>query len=142
LAVVSGGEDRAMPRLPVGWMLIVLALLHTMTALVLSGEPLRDIVEAGLIDTVRPPLPATGAEGEALRMTKRAFALWFLYAGFAFALLGLVIRDVEARGARIPRSLGYGLLALVAISAIVSPVSGMWLLLVPAWAVLRTARDL
>ena len=124
----------------VGWMIIVIAALHMLTAAVLFTAPLQDMFVAGLFDTVRPPPMSATVDEPTLRMTQRAFVTWFLYAGLAFMLLGLLIRDLEARGARLPISLGYGLLAIVAINAVLSPLSGVWLLLIPALSVLRAAR--
>lgn len=126
----------------IGWTIVAIALVHTLTAAWLFSAPLLDMARAGLVNSVHAP-PMTAIEPIAadatLRLTRRAFVYWFVSAGFVFLLLGMAIRELESHKVRLPVSLGYWLLAMALAGGVIWPVSGAWLLLIPAVGVLRAS---
>jgi len=68
--------------------------------------------------------------------------VWFMFTGFVFLLTGALVDHIEAREAgRLPGFVGYALLALGAVGAVLIPVSGIWLLFPPAAAALWRAHS-
>jgi len=106
------------------WLLAV-AALHTAYALVVFAEPLREIVRRGVWASVRRD-PVLGA------------AVWFVLFGILFALLAWAVLQLERHGGPAAeatlRPLGFGLLALALLGAVLMPPSGFWLVLPPALA--------
>lgn len=69
-----------------------------------------------------------------------ALGFWFLMAG-GFALLAGVLADhVERYDGELPASFGWGIAALALVGAAAVPLSGFWLLFVPAAVVLDARR--
>ncbi len=85
---------------------------------------------AGLFDSVGPESP--------MRMA----VLWFLVAGLAFIILGVVLHELEAATPRpLPRSVAFWLLLLTVCVVVPMPRSGAWLLFPQAWLILMRASD-
>jgi hypothetical protein len=74
------------------------------------------------------------------RDPERAAALWCLTTGGLLVVLGQLARSVQARTGAVPRSLGWGLLALAVPGVVLLPASGFWLVLGQALLVLRGAQ--
>lgn len=100
-----------------GWLLVAIAALHAAVGAWLGRGPLRAIERAGFFDAL------------ASNSNRR---LWFWFVAFALplAILGVLLARGEAR----PRSgwLGIALAAVAGIGAALLPVSGFWLLFLPA----------
>lgn len=112
-----------MQRRWVGRWLIVVSVIHTLFALVVFGRVLRSLVERGLFNTVgKDPQVAAVA--------------WFVLFGVVLFIAGLAVDALEAARVPLPRSLGWSLLALVALGLVLMPASGFWLALPPAVALL------
>ena len=107
----------------IGRWLVAVAVLHTGVALALFGNTYRTMWSDGL----------WGAGHSA--------AAWLLLFGILALAAGLAVSAVERSGARLPRSLGVALLGLAVLGIVLMPVSGFWLVLPPALARLRPARD-
>ena len=105
------------------WLLAV-ALLHTVAAFVLFGEPLLEIARHGLFNSIgRDPL--------------KAAAIWFLLFGAAIALCAMGLSALEEHGdTKTLRSIGLGMLLLTLLGVVLMPVSGFWLAFPPAIALL------
>ncbi|MEM7412139.1 MAG: DUF6463 family protein [Myxococcota bacterium] len=110
-------------KAPVGTSLLVIGTLHTLFAFVPFGTLLGEIVADGVFQA------AEGAE--------RGQAFWFLIAGPLFMLFGVSTRRLEEAELALPRSLGWGLLAVAVLGVVVKPVSGFWLLLLPGVLAVR-----
>jgi hypothetical protein len=127
----------------IGLAIIAIALLHTLCALWIFSPPLMDILRSGLVNTVRaPPMsaPDPAEVGAVLLITRRAAAYWFVFAGLAFLLLGFAVRQLEKHAVPLPAGLGYWLLASALAGGAIWPVSGVWLLLIPAFGALGASR--
>lgn len=112
----------------IGRWLVAVAVLHTGVALALFGNTYRTMWSDGLW-------------GAGVRDAGHSAAAWFLLFGILALAAGLAVSAVERSGARLPRSLGVALLGLAVLGIVLMPVSGFWLVLPPALALLRPARD-
>ena len=89
------------------------------------------------------PLAAIGRDGFVNAVdghVDRDAAFWFLMTGVLLVLLGQLVRWAQRRLGTLPAFLGWSLLALAAVGAILMPFSGFWLLLVAAVLALAAAR--
>jgi len=106
------------------WLLAV-AALHTLVGVVEFHPVLAELLHAGVIDSIgRDPL--------------RGAVSWFLLFGWVLALVGLGLDRLEQQGLSGGVWLGWGLLGLVALGGALMPVSGFWLALPPAIALVRS----
>jgi len=96
-----------------------IGVIHTLMGLVFMRSTLWVLWNERLLNTVngQPPREAT---------------FWFLYAGFLLILLGSLIHRLERNSMAIPPPFVWCLLALTVIGVAVMPISGLWLLVVPA----------
>lgn len=109
----------------IGRWLLAVSALHTAFAVYAFHPVLVDIARRGVFNTVGKE-PMTGA------------VVWFVLFGAALFIAGLVISALEqAAPHALPRSLGWTLLALALLGAVLMPASGFWLALPPALALLR-----
>lgn len=114
----------------VGRWIMGLGVLHCLIGFVLFAAPLREIVAAGLWNTLSPRSP------------ERYLAFWFLFGGVATVLVGYLADWIErVTGSTLPRSLGWTLLAISVAAVILTPVSGFWLLFPPAIGALAQSRS-
>ena len=121
-----------------GSSITVVAVLHTVfTLLVASGALLPpELLElAGGTAPLGRIRPGFGS-AEPPDLPALAF-FWSLAFGVGLATLGLLVRDVERRGERVPRTVGVLLLVGAAVGAALIPAGGFWLLLVPAFSLSR-----
>jgi hypothetical protein len=109
----------------IGRWIIAVAALHTMFGLLAFAPVLQRMAAAGFWDSV-----GTNA--------MRGGAAWFLLSG-GFMLIGGLAADVCERSniGRALRPTGWALLIITIITIILMPVSGAWLLLPPAIAMIR-----
>ena len=105
------------------WLIGVLAI-HTVFAVAIFGEVLASIVKRGVFNTVGTD-PMTGA------------VVWFVLFGAMLFVCGLAVAELEKSSlSRLPKSIGWGLLAMAVVGITLMPASGFWLLFPPAIAVL------
>lgn len=103
-----------------GRTIIVIAIVHTVFGFLAFGPVIGDIVQSGLWDSVGED-PMRGA------------VAWFLFAGFFMATTGLPVDALEACSANANfRAVAIALLITAILGIVMMPVSGFWLLLVPA----------
>ena len=107
----------------VGELLLGTGVVHILVSAAGSRRALVAIHRAGYL----------GAVG---RDPARHAALWSLATGGLLCTLGQLARSAQARTGTVPRSLGWGLLALATPGAVLLPASGFWLLLGQALLVL------
>lgn len=108
----------------IGWWLIGVSVVHTVFAFVVFGDVLASILKLGFFDAVGED-PMRGA------------VVWFLLFGIALFIAGQGILEIERSANPVPRSLGWSLLALVALGISLMPASGFWLAIPPAVAIFR-----
>lgn len=111
----SGLHPRPVKRRWVGRWLMAVATLHSVYAGFAYSGPLATIFGRGIVNAVDP---AT------------AEAAWFILCGLVFFLLGLGVDHIEKSEA-VPVLLGWGLLVLGGIGAILMPSGGFWLFFPP-----------
>lgn len=108
----------------VGRWLMGVSALHTAFAAAVFGEVLASIARRGVFNTVGAD-PMTGA------------VAWFVLFGAMLFICGLAVAALEASSpGRLPRSLGWALLAMAVVGITLMPASGFWLVFPPAIAVL------
>ncbi|WP_397604348.1 DUF6463 family protein [Sphingorhabdus sp.] len=116
-----------MRRRWIGRWIIGVAILHTLFGLVAFGWALKAMAVDGFWNTVGSD-PMRGA------------VAWFLLFGFMMAVCGWAIDALErTRGSSFGWT-GWALLVVTAIVIILMPVSGAWLLVPPAIAMIRNAK--
>lgn len=104
-----------------GWLLIMTGIIHNSLGVVFGHSTLAEIGRAGFFNAVHPPL------------WQREAIFWFLAAGFAMMMWGMLILALE----RVPSSFGWSLFAFTVVGVCVMPVSGFWLVLPQAVYMLR-----
>ncbi len=113
----------------VGRWIMGVGVMHILIGFVLFAAPLREIVAAGLWNTLNPGTPT------------RYLAFWFLFGGVATIIVGYLADWIErVAGRRLPRPLGWGLLAITLTGVIVTPLSGFWLLFPAAFGALAQSQ--
>lgn len=104
---------------------MAVAVIHSGFAVLAFPDALGEMIARRVFDTVGED-PLTGA------------VAWFVLFGFLLFVTGMAIDDLEQRSpCFVPRSLGVGLLALATTGIVLMPLSGFWLALPPAVAILR-----
>lgn len=71
---------------------------------------------------------------------RRQFVFWFVAFSIPFLILGGLLAGMGSRGAAPPRWLGWSLLVFTLVLCFLMPVSGGWLLLVPAVLLISAAQ--
>ncbi|MEQ1511022.1 MAG: DUF6463 family protein [Sphingopyxis sp.] len=113
----------------IGRWIIAVSALHTLFGVLAFAPVLRAMLNAGLWNSVGAD-PVRGA------------VAWFLLAGGFMLVGGLAVDACERSNEDCPfAGIGWGLLIVTAIAILLMPISGAWLLLPPALAmILRGGR--
>ncbi|MDR2173755.1 MAG: DUF6463 family protein [Burkholderiales bacterium] len=100
-----------------GWYLFVVGIIHNLVGVWVLSDVLRDLWNAGLVDSVRDQMD-------------RNAAFWFLLTGFLFNYVGLSWQE-HLRRYKEPLSKfnAWGLTVLVVLALIITPTSGFWIVL-------------
>ncbi len=106
-----------------GRLLMGTALIHNLVGVAIFARPLAAIGRAGGFNAVEPHWD-------------RATAFWFLVSGGLIFTLGQFTDWTEQRDTTLPPSLGWGLLTLGTGGAFLMPISGFWLVIPQAIAIL------
>ena len=110
-----------------GQFLLAVGLLHLVVGGLVYAQPLADIGGDGFFNAV---------DGH----VDRDAAFWFMLSGVLLVILGQLTSWAQRRTGTLPRPLGWSLLAVSAVGALLMPFSGIWLLLPPAVLALAAAR--
>ncbi|MDQ3471471.1 MAG: DUF6463 family protein [Pseudomonadota bacterium] len=109
----------------IGRWIIAVSALHTLFGLLAFAPVLQAMLSAGLWNSVGPD-------------AMRGSAAWFLISGGFMLVFGLAVDACErGNGDRPLRAIGWSLLIVTLVVIVVMPVSGAWLLLPPAIAMMR-----
>ncbi|MFM2347522.1 MAG: hypothetical protein RL654_2275 [Pseudomonadota bacterium] len=108
-----------------GRWLIAVSAIHTAVAIALFGKIFGSIINEGVFNTVGTD-PMTG------------LAVWFAFFGAMLFVFGLAVNEFEkVVSGPLPRSIGWGLIGIIAIGVTLMPASGFWLAIPPAISILR-----
>ena len=111
-----------------GVLLMATGCIHNGIGLFIMREPLGDMIQAGVWNAMD-------------RQFDRAAAFWFMFSGVMVILLGYIVHwAVRRLHVTPPPALGWVLLALSVIGAMVMPVSGFWIVL-PQACILIVRKD-
>lgn len=108
-----------------GHVLIAVGIVHNIVGIVGYSRPLADIGRGGVFNAVVPHFD-------------RDAAFWFLMSGVLIFILGQLARWSQQRTGILPAFLGWELLAVAVVLAILMPVSG-WPLVVTCSGLLLAA---
>ena len=102
----------------VGLIIIIIGSLHVSLGLVKFFKPFLDMISNGLINTAGS--------------TENSLAFWFTFPGLLFIFLGYVTNHVERNHLAVPKQFGWMLLASSTLGVAVLPISGFWIVFLPA----------
>ena len=111
------------------WVVTATGVLHLGLGAVAFWEPLTAMAAAGVWNSL-------GGEAD------RQAALWYAVGGGSLLSTGLSARWAVMRTGLLPPPLGWGLVAIAIVGAVVAPRSGFWLVLVEGVALAAFARRL
>ncbi len=121
-------DTLAKPSRWIGRCIIAISAIHTLLAAVMFAPIVQQMAADGIYNSVGED-PMRGA------------VTWFFFAGFLMALLGMAVDLLEKHGAgRAMKTLGVTLLVFCILGIILMPVSGFWLMLIPAAAMIWNSR--
>lgn len=113
----------------IGKFLFGIGALHTLVGVLL------------LTPLVGEELLADGLFNSINGQPKREAFLWFLMSGFFMLITGGLINFMEKNGQKIPTFLGWSLLAVTIFAVFLSPISGGWLIFIPAIALIINRKN-
>ncbi len=111
-----------------GYLLIAISMIHILVGVWLFTEPLSDIVRNGIFNTTAPNPFAPYFD--------REDAFWFMMVSPLLFTLGQLCCWAEVQEIRLPAFLGWNLLAFSVVGILIEPISGFWLLILPAVLIL------
>lgn len=111
----------------IGKSVVFIGIVHSVFGFVVFRSTLAELVREGLVNTVNG-------------QPKREFVFWFLFFGFMAIIAGALTDWCERNFGKLPGFLGWSLLALTLTCVTIMPVSGAWLLFVPAVGAIFRAR--
>ncbi|HWN40844.1 MAG TPA: DUF6463 family protein [Thermoanaerobaculia bacterium] len=129
LGVVFYLRERKAARL-----LMVTGVLHVLGGSWVGREPLLRIFREGFFGEADSGLGNVPAD-----MDKELF-FWFVLWGVFTFVLGQLLSAMEKRGCRPPAWIGWELIAINLIAAALIPKGGFWLVMIPAFLIIREAR--
>ncbi len=116
-----------------GYLLIAISLIHILVGIWIFGEPMADIWRKGIFNTVAPNPLAPYFD--------REDAFWFMMFAPLLFVLGQLCCWACDRDISLPAFLGWNLLAIVIVGVVLEPISGFWLLILPACLIITASRQ-
>jgi hypothetical protein len=116
-------------------LLMLVGVLHVAGGLVVGREHLARIFREGFFGEADSALGALPEEAG------KELIFWFLLWGVFCFMLGQLVSYMEGRGLRPPAYFGWELAAVSLLCAALMPTGGFWLVLVPAWLLIKEARS-
>jgi|Tabmets5t2r1_1033131.scaffolds.fasta_scaffold19108_4 Family of unknown function (DUF6463) len=115
----------------VGAVLVVVGIVHTLAVPLFYGDGLDGIVNAGVVN---------GVERDASGLAERSAAFWYVSAGIALVLLGVLVGWIERRLGHTPAMVGWLLVILAVWGVVLIPASPFWVFGLAAVLAFRSAR--
>jgi len=116
-------------------LLMVTGVLHGLGGAWVGREPLVRIFREGFFGEADSGLGNVPAD-----MDKELF-FWFALWGVFTFVLGQLLSSMEKRGCRPPAWIGWELIGINLVAAALIPKGGFWLVMIPAFLIIREARD-
>lgn len=111
-----------------GQIIIATAALHVLVGIAAFPAPLRDILNDGIVNAI----------GE---YDDRNAAMWFMFNGALMLWLGITVQWTQARIGTLPPALGWSMLWLSLVGAVLVPASGFWIMILIALLLIAVARS-
>ena len=111
----------------IGKWLFAVGIVHSLVGFLMARGTLATIVHEGLFNTVNG-------------QPDREAAFWFLNSGFLVLILGVLVDALERARLPFPVFVTLALLMLTFVSAVVMPLSGVWLLIPPVVGMVLRSR--
>lgn len=116
-------------------LLMVIGALHILGGIWVGRSTLARIFRDGFIGE------ADSFLGHLRARTEKELVFWFLFWGVSMLLLGQLISWMEKQGTRPSVFFGWALMASSLVAALLMPAAGFWLVLLPAFMLIREAKD-
>jgi len=116
-------------------LLMLVGALHVLGGLVAGREHLARIFREGFFGEADSALGALPAE------TGKELLFWFVLWGVFTFMQGQIVSHMERRGIRPPGYLGWELAGVSLLCAALMPAGGFWLVLAPAFMLIKEARS-
>lgn len=108
----------------IGIAIVIIGIIHIVVGFLLIGQVGLELIQEGLFNTIH---------GEPMR---EAF-FWFTFSGVCLIILGQTVHWMESRSIPVPAFLGRSLLGITLLTVCIMPVSGAWLMFIPAYGLIR-----
>lgn len=118
----------------VGRLFMSIGILHVLGGAVVGREPIARIIRDGFVGE------GDSALGNAPVHMEKELAFWFFLWGAYVFILGYVATWSESRGERLPAWVGWQLVIVNLVSALLYPKGGFWLCLIPSAMIIWQAR--
>ena len=118
-----------------GRLLMVIGVLHIFGGIWVGRKPLVRIFGEGFFGQ------ADSALGTLPQHAEKELLFWFLLWGVFTFMLGQLISWLEKKGKRAPAYIGWELAGISLIAALLAPKNGFWLMLLPAFILIKDARS-
>jgi len=117
-----------------GYLLLIISIIHILVGVWLFAGPLADIIRNGGFNAVAPNPFAPYFD--------REDAFWFMMISPLLFTLGQLCCWAQAQKIILPAFLGWNLLAISTVGVVLEPISGFWLLMLPAFLIVAASRQL
>ena len=115
-------------------LLMVIGVLHVLGGLWVGRASVMRIFRDGFFGA------ADSALGTFPAHEQKELLFWFVLWGVFTFLLGQVIGWLEKQGKRVPAYIGWELAVIVLVAALLAPKNGFWLMLIPAFMLIKDAK--
>ncbi len=115
-------------------LLMAIGILHVLGVMWVGRKPLSRIFREGFFGQ------ADSAMGTVSAHADKELVFWSLLWGAFTFLMGQLISSLDKEGKRPPAYIGWELVGIILIAALLAPKDGFWLMLVPAFILIKDAR--
>jgi hypothetical protein len=113
---------------------MAIGILHVLGVMWVGRKPLSRIFREGFFGQ------ADSAMGTVSAHADKELVFWSLLWGAFTFLMGQLISSLDKEGKRPPAYIGWELVGVILIAALLAPKDGFWLMLVPAFILIKDAR--
>ena len=112
----------------IGKAIVAIGIIHSLFGMVVFRGTLGQLWQDGLVNSVNG-------------QTDRELAFWFISFGPLVIVLGALIDCWEGTRVHLPSFLGWSLLGMTVVMLTIMPISGVWLMAVPAIGAIHRSRS-